>query len=86
MSGAAYHPQWHQLLSVDELIYHVLCVEFCSTFSHVVPTIKKSRPHVEFMLGGQPQVLTYDAFAQAMGLNTTYMTMTERQYTINFHY
>ncbi|CAL1401864.1 unnamed protein product [Linum trigynum] len=38
------------------------------------------------MLEGQPRVLTYDAFAQAMGLDPTYMTMTERQYTSDFHY
>ncbi|CAL1395229.1 unnamed protein product [Linum trigynum] len=33
-----------------------------------------------------PRVLTYDAFAHAMGLDTTHMTMTERQYTVDFHY
>ncbi|CAL1400413.1 unnamed protein product [Linum trigynum] len=86
MPGVACHPQWRQLLSLDELIYHELCLEFYSTFSHVVPTSKKSRPYVEFMLGGQPWVLTYDAFAQAMGLNTTYMMMMERHYTVDFHY
>ncbi|CAL1393833.1 unnamed protein product [Linum trigynum] len=38
------------------------------------------------MLGDQPRVLTYNAFAQAMGLDTTYMTMIQRQYTVDFHY
>ncbi|CAL1389220.1 unnamed protein product [Linum trigynum] len=41
---------------------------------------------MEFMLGGQPRVLTYDAFAQAMRLDTTHITMTERQYTVDFNY
>ncbi|CAL1378791.1 unnamed protein product [Linum trigynum] len=30
--------------------------------------------------------MTYDAFSQAMGLDTSYMMMTERQYTVDFHY
>ncbi|CAL1407140.1 unnamed protein product [Linum trigynum] len=78
MLGVACYPQWRQLFSMDELSYYKLCVEFYSTFTHVVPTSKKSRPYVEFMLGGQPQVLTYDAFAQAMGFETTYMKTTKR--------
>ncbi|CAL1394182.1 unnamed protein product [Linum trigynum] len=86
MSGVASHPQWRQLLSMDEFIYHELCVEFYSTFTHVIPTSKKGRPYVDFMLGGQPRVLAYDAFAQAMGLDTMYRTMTERHYTVDFHY
>ncbi|CAL1370607.1 unnamed protein product [Linum trigynum] len=71
---------------MDEEILHELCVEFYSTFSHIVPANKKSRPRVEFMLGGQPLVLTYDAFAQAMGLDKAQITMKERQYTIDFNY
>ncbi|CAL1381430.1 unnamed protein product [Linum trigynum] len=38
------------------------------------------------MLGGQPRVMTYDAFAQAMGLDPAHMTMTERQYIVDFNY
>ncbi|CAL1379099.1 unnamed protein product [Linum trigynum] len=71
---------------MDEEIFHELCVEFYSTFSHIVSAGKKSRPQVEFMLGGQPRVLTYDGFAQAMGLDTTHMTMMEWQYTDDFNY
>ncbi|CAL1379606.1 unnamed protein product [Linum trigynum] len=70
-------PQWRQLLTMDEEIFHELCVEFYSTFSHIVPTSKKSRPQVEFILGSQLRVLTYDGFAQAMGLDTAHKTMTE---------
>ncbi|CAL1381523.1 unnamed protein product [Linum trigynum] len=80
-------PQWFELLlTMDEDIFHELCVEFYSTFSHIVPASKKSHPRVEFMLGGQPRVLTYDGFAQAIGLDTAHMTMTERQYTVDFDY
>ncbi|CAL1381824.1 unnamed protein product [Linum trigynum] len=61
-------------------------MDFYSTFSHIVPTSKKRRPRMEFMLGGQPQVLTYDAFTQAMRRDTAHMTMTERQYTVDFNY
>ncbi|CAL1389517.1 unnamed protein product [Linum trigynum] len=71
---------------MDEQIYHKICVEFYSNFSHVVSSSKNSRPHVEFMLGVQPPVLTYDAFARAMGLDTAHMTMTEQQYGVDFHY
>ncbi|CAL1361373.1 unnamed protein product [Linum trigynum] len=44
--------QWQHLLEVDELIYRELYVEFYSTISHVIPTSKRNRPYVEFMLGG----------------------------------
>ncbi|CAL1389046.1 unnamed protein product [Linum trigynum] len=71
---------------MDEEIFHELCVEFYSTFSHIILASKKSQPRVEFMLGGQPRVLTYDGFAQAMGLDTAHMTMTERQYMVDFNY
>ncbi|CAL1378906.1 unnamed protein product [Linum trigynum] len=71
---------------MDERIFHELCVEFYSTFSHIVPSSKKSRPRVEFMLGGHPRVLTYDDFAQAMGLDTAHMTMTEWQFIVDFNY
>ncbi|CAL1360186.1 unnamed protein product [Linum trigynum] len=86
MTGVLGHPQWRQLLTMHEEIYHELCVEFYSTFSHIVPASKKSRSRVEFMLGGQPLVLTYNAFAQAIGLNTDHITMMERQYTVDFNY
>ncbi|CAL1371075.1 unnamed protein product [Linum trigynum] len=71
---------------MDEEIFHELCIEFYSTFSHIIPASKKSRFRVEFMQGGQPQVVTYDGFAQAMGLDTAHMTMMERQYTVDFDY
>ncbi|CAL1380731.1 unnamed protein product [Linum trigynum] len=78
--GVVCHPQWRLLLTMDELIYHELCLEFYSTFDHVVPTGKRSQSYVEFMLAGQSQVLTYDAFAKVMGLDLTHMTMKECQY------
>ncbi|CAL1401594.1 unnamed protein product [Linum trigynum] len=86
MTGVLSHPQWRRILTMDEEIYHKLCVEFYSTFSHIVPANNKSQPRAEFMLGGKAQVLTYDAFAQATGLDPTHMTMTERQYSFHFDY
>ncbi|CAL1394414.1 unnamed protein product [Linum trigynum] len=86
MTRVLYHPLWCQLLTMDEEIFHELCVEFYSTFSHIISASKKSRPRLEFILGGQPRVLTYDGFSQAMGLDTAHMTMTERQFTVDFNY
>ncbi|CAL1412133.1 unnamed protein product [Linum trigynum] len=86
MTEVLSHPRWRQILTMVEEIYYELCVEFYSTFSHIVPASKKIRPRVEFMLGGQPRMLSYDDFAQAMGLDPTHMTMTERQYSVDFDY
>ncbi|CAL1402438.1 unnamed protein product [Linum trigynum] len=38
------------------------------------------------MLEGEQHVLSYDGFVHAMGLVPTHMTMTETQYTADFHY
>ncbi|CAL1388842.1 unnamed protein product [Linum trigynum] len=45
-------------LAIDEL-----CVEFYSTFSHVITSSKHNRPYVELVLGGQHHGLTYDGFS-----------------------
>ncbi|CAL1381819.1 unnamed protein product [Linum trigynum] len=57
-----------------------------STFIYEIPNRRRNMPYVEFMMGGQHHVLTYEGFAQAMGLDTTTKTMTERQCTRFFHY
>ncbi|CAL1406028.1 unnamed protein product [Linum trigynum] len=86
MSGVLIHPQWHNLLFIDELYYRELCVEFYSTFIHEVPTSKRNQPYVEFMLGRHHNVMNYDSFDQATGLDNTVMTMLKREYARDFIY
>ncbi|CAL1356102.1 unnamed protein product [Linum trigynum] len=84
MSGVLIHPQWCNLLSIDDLIYREVCVELYSTFIHEVPTNKRNRSYVDFMLEEHHHILTYDGFTQAMSLDTTLITMSEREYARDF--
>ncbi|CAL1388996.1 unnamed protein product [Linum trigynum] len=72
MREAMAHPQWRQLLELDDDNYGELCVDFFRTFtiSKTMSAFGNRLRTMKFHLGGECRTLTFNGVARAMELDT----------------